>query len=119
MYKQYKDRAGFLFVYIHEAHPEDGWQLSSNTENEVVFNRAKSWGERSSVAKKCCTKLNLSMPVVVDTIDNTVDARYAAWPERIFVVDRNGKITYAAKQGPWGFKPNEAEKALKKLLKRG
>ncbi|MCH7591445.1 MAG: deiodinase [Planctomycetes bacterium] len=119
MYQTYKDDAGFLFVYIHEAHPKDGWQMSSNTENDVVFNRPKSFGERRGIAKKCSARLKLSMPVVVDTMDNRVDIQYAAWPERMFVVDRNGKIIYAGKQGPWGFKPKAAEKALKKLLKRG
>ena len=34
-------------------------------------------------------------------------------------IDRDGKIAYAGKQGPWGFKPKAAERALKKLLKRG
>lgn len=119
MYQDYKDRAGFLFVYIHEAHPDDGWQLSSNKEDDVVFTRPKSLSDRKSVAKKCCTRLKLSMPVVVDTMNNEVDIRYAGWPERIFVIDRDGTIAYAGRQGPWGFKPNHAERALKKLLKRG
>lgn len=119
MYQTYKDDAGFLFVYISEAHPEDGWQMESNTENDVVFTRPKSLVERRGIAKKCSTRLKLSMPVVVDTMDNKVDIQYAAWPERMFVVDRDGKIAYAAGQGPWGFKPKAAERALKKLLKRG
>ena len=44
MYNTYKDRAGFLFVYIDEAHPEDGWQMDSNTEEAVVFDRPTTWG---------------------------------------------------------------------------
>jgi hypothetical protein len=49
------------------------------------------------------------MPCVVDTIDNKVDAAYAAWPERLFVVSPGGKIAYAGGQGPFGFKPEELE----------
>jgi len=54
----------------------------------------------------------------VDTMDNQVDGLYAAWPERIFVVDRQGKIAYAGRQGPWGFKPEEAERALRRVLRQ-
>ena len=118
MYQKYKDQAGFLLVYILEAHPADGWQLDSNEEDDVIFNRATSWSKRKSVASKCATKLNLSMPVAVDAMDNTVDKLYAAWPERLFVVDADMTVAYTAKQGPWGFKPQDAEKALKKLLRR-
>jgi hypothetical protein len=51
-------------------------------------------------------------------MDNQVDGLYAAWPERIFVIDRQGKIAYAGRQGPWGFKPEEAERALRRVLRR-
>ena len=47
---------------------------------------------------------------------DTVNQLYKAWPERIYVIDRNRKITYKSGIGPWGFKPAEAEKALGKLL---
>jgi Iodothyronine deiodinase len=104
-------------VYIREAHPADGWQMESNKTEGVIFNQPTEWGERQSVAQACCTKLTLSIPCAVDTIENTVDDLYAAWPERIFVINREGKIAYAAKQGPWGFKPKEAESALRQLLR--
>jgi hypothetical protein len=48
-------------------------------------------------------------------MDNRVDELYAGWPERIFVIDPDGKIAYAGKPGPWGFKPDEAERALRRL----
>jgi hypothetical protein len=89
--------------------------MDENKTERVVFKRPKNWNERKSVAKACCTKLNLSMPCVVDTIDNKVDKLYAGWPERLFVIDRTGRIAYAGKQGPWGFKPEEAERALRRL----
>jgi len=89
--------------------------MKTNETEGVVFNQPREWSERQSVAQACCSKLNLSIPCVVDTIDNTVDNLYAAWPERIFVINRTGKIAYAGKQGPWGFKPEEAERALRRL----
>lgn len=117
MYKRYKDRAGFLFVYIDEAHPEDGWQMDSNTDEDVVFERPRTWSARRDIAESCCQKLELSMPVVVDDTDNTVDNLYAGWPERMFVINSAGTVAYAGAQGPWGFKVDEVEKALKRLLR--
>jgi len=115
LYQKYRDRAAFLFVYIQEAHPADGWQMASNKTDNVIFNKPKDWLERQEVAQACCTKLALSMPCVVDTIDNSVDQLYAGWPERMFVLDAEGKLGYVGKQGPWGFKPEEVERVLRRL----
>ncbi len=118
-YQTYKDRAAFLFVYIREAHPADGWQAEENKKEEVIFSQPTEWTARKETAQACCQRLRLSMPCVVDTIDNTVDNLYAGWPERIFVISANGRIAYAGKQGPWGFKPEEAELELRRHLGRG
>lgn len=115
MYQRYRDRAGFLFVYIQEAHPADGWQMPDNTKEGVVF-APKSFAERRDVAKRCCDSLHLTFPTVVDTVENMVDEQYAGWPERLFVLDAEMRVVYAGKQGPWGFKPAEAERALRRLL---
>lgn len=56
------------------------------------------------------------MPGVVDDMKNTVDNLYAGWPERLFVVDVEGRIAYAGKQGPFGFEPDEVRKWLRKNL---
>lgn len=69
------------------------------------------------MAQKCCRTLDLSIPTAVDDMADTVNQLYKAWPERIYVIDRKGKIAYKSGIGPWGFKPNEAERALRKLLK--
>ena len=118
LFQRHKNEAAFLFVYIREAHPADGWQMASNKTDNVVFNEPIVMDERQSVAQSCRARLNLSFPCVVDTMDNHVDGLYAAWPERIFVVDRHGKIAYAGKEGPWGFKPEEAERVLRRVIRR-
>ncbi len=103
-----------MFVYIEEAHAADEWQMPVNEREGVVCKQPTALAERQAVAARCNTALGLSMPCVVDTIDNTTDERYAGWPERIFIVDEQGKIAYAGKSGPWGFKPREAEARLKR-----
>jgi len=40
--------------------------------------------------------------------------KYAGWPERLYVIGTNGKITYAGDMGPMGFDPGSWEEALRK-----
>ena len=117
MYKTYKDRAEFLFVYIREAHPSDEWQLKSNERDGVVFAQPTALSARRLVAHRCSTSLKLSMPCLVDSMDNAVDQAYAAWPERFFVVGWDGKIAYAGGQGPFEFKTEEVRQWLEKNVK--
>jgi len=113
IFQQYKDRVAFYFVYIREAHASDEWQMEENVKDDVVFTQPKNDPERKIVASSCATRLKLSMPVLVDGIENRADDLYAAWPERLFVIGKDGKVAYAGKQGPWGFKPEEVAEWLK------
>ena len=56
------------------------------------------------------------MPLVVDTIDDRVGHAYSAMPDRLYVIDRDGRVAYQGGRGPFGFKPAEMEQALITLL---
>ncbi len=68
------------------------------------------------MAKACTAKLQITMPLVVDTIDDRVGHAYSAMPDRLYVIDRAGKVTYRGGRGPFGFKPPEMEQSLLTLL---
>lgn len=72
--------------------------------------------ERNKVAAQCRAKLAMTLPTVVDTMVDSVNQLYRAWPERIYVIGRDGRIAYKGGMGPFGFEPDEAEQALKKML---
>ena len=116
LYKEYGKKAQFLMVYIREAHPSDGWQSKQNVKDGVVYKQPKTLAQRAKVAKACRDGLKMTIPCVLDGIDNKVDTAYGAKPDRLCVVDINGKVAYHSKRGPWGFKPKDAEKALKEIL---
>jgi hypothetical protein len=116
MYQSHKDRVAFLFVYVREAHPVDGWQVDSNVTDGVLFEKPRTDERRREIARACCDRLKLTMPCAVDGLDNAVDDLYAAWPERVFIIGVDGRIAYAGDQGPWGFKPDDAERRLRKLI---
>lgn len=104
MYDDYKDIAEFRLVYITEAHAADsGWPMDYAKEKGITEH--KSFGERCSVATRLLDDKNLTIPTVVDDMQDTANKAYKAWPDRVFVVDKEGKIAVSAKKGPWGFKP--------------
>ncbi len=72
--------------------------------------------ERSKVASDCVKALKLTLPCVIDDMKNTAQQAYAGWPDRYYVVDKDGKIAYKGEPGPKGFKTGECESALKKLI---
>jgi len=45
-----------------------------------------------------------------------VSEAFAAWPERIYVVDAHGRIAHAGGPGPFEFDPDAAAAALDELL---
>ncbi len=57
--------------------------------------------------------------MLVDTIDDTVGARYSGMPSRLYLIDRDGKVAYKSGRGPFGFKPAELEHSLILLLNQG
>ena len=92
-------------VYIKEAHPNDGWKFDSNEREGISFRNHVNFGERVDVARKCSDALNLSMPTLVDRMDNAVNYQYSAWPDRVYVIDTDGTISVQARHGPHGFPP--------------
>lgn len=75
--------------------------------------------ERQEVARTCASRLKLSIPMLIDTMDNAVGQAYAAWPDRLYIVDVEGRIAYQGAPGPAGFRPLEMEKVLQKVLENG
>jgi Iodothyronine deiodinase len=103
-------------VYVREAHPSDGWRLESNNRLEILIPQPKTDAERIQVAQTCSKRLELGMPMLVDTIGDTVGARYSGMPSRLYLLDHRGRVAYKSGRGPFGFKPAELEHSLVLLL---
>ena len=115
LWEQYGDTVEFVVVYIREAHPEDGWVVSMNREQDIAFDDPTNDEERHEAASACALRLKIRMPVVVDEIDDKIASAYGALPDRLYLVGKGGKIEYQGAQGPWGFDPEKLEAALEKL----
>ena len=103
-------------VYILEAHPVDAWQDEDNQHDKISVKSPTTLAERCEVEGTCATKLALRVPAIIDKLDNSTEAAYTAWPDRLYVIDRDGRVAYKSKPGPFGFKPAEVEKTLQRLL---
>lgn len=102
---------------MREAHPDDGWQLDVNVKEKIVFNDPTTIEERRQAARDFARQFKVTLPILVDTMDDRLEGIFAAWPDRIYVLDGDGKVAYKGKPGPFGFKVGEAEAVLKELLK--
>ena len=58
------------------------------------------------------------MPAIVDRLDDQVNKAYSAWPDRFYLVGKDGRIAFTGGRGPGGFRPNELEDAIVEELAR-
>ena len=99
-------------IYIAEAHTIDGWQTDSNEAEGIRITQPQSLEERIAVARRSARQLGLPLPLYVDEMNDTACRAFAAWPERLFVVDASGTLTYCGGPGPYDFDVAEASTAL-------
>ena len=102
-------------VYIEEAHTSDLWQLPSNEKQGVVYATPKTDEERAGLATACVRNLKIDLPAVIDGIDNYTERAYTAWPDRLVVIDKYGRIAYKSEPRPFGFRPGDMAVALKRV----
>jgi thiol-disulfide isomerase/thioredoxin len=110
--QKYAKEAGFLMVYVREAHPTDGWRMKSNDKVGVAVAQPRTDAQRAGVARQCAGTLAPTMPLLVDGVDDKVGNAYSGMPGRLYVIDPKGKVAYKSGRGPYGFKAGELEQAL-------
>ena len=69
--------------------------------------------ERTSVAESCVRKLGIKIPALIDGLGDGVEAAYTGWPDRLFLIGRDGQVKFKTTAGPFGFKPAGLADALK------
>ena len=104
MYQEYKEVAEFRLIYIKEAHAADGRRPVPYAK-QLNITEHDDYQERCTTAEMLFKDKSLTLPCLIDNMDDEVNKAYHAWPDRIFVVRSDGKLAVAADRGPWGFKP--------------
>jgi len=103
----------FVSVYITEAHAADEWPIG----NTISFcKQPKKLNERVELARRLTEEIPFPFPVVVDTMENTFDSIFAAWPFRFYIVSATGELLYKAQPDPviYGYNAEDLTKFLRK-----
>lgn len=87
----FEDVATIAAVYIVEAHAVDEWPVG----DKLQITQPTSAAERCSIARAFAKQYELRMPMLVDTIDNSFNQTFAAWPIRFFII-HEGRMAYIA-----------------------
>ncbi len=105
-------------MYIREAHPEEGWVITMNRDEDIRVQDPTSDAEREEVASSCALRLRIKMPVVIDPIDDRLASAYGGLPDRLYLIGRGGNIAFQGEPGPWGFDPETLATAIDEELAR-
>jgi hypothetical protein len=104
MYEDYRDLVEFRLVYIREAHAADSdWAVDYAKKLDLLEH--KNYGQRCTAAEKLFKDEKLTIPCLIDGMDNAANEAYKAHPDRVFLVRTDGTLAVAAKRGPFGFVP--------------
>ena len=118
--EQYGKQVDFRLVYIREAHadsgPEADWQSTINEREGISLGPARNLPEKQEHAELCVRKLNLPWKAVVDGMDGAAEKAYQAWPSRVYVIARDGRVAFNSRLGEFDFHPAEMDAALREIL---
>lgn len=90
--------------------------MGSNDRNGVGFAQPTTTEERTDIAAKCSSALKMTIPLLVDGIDDAVGRAYSGMPDRLYLLDKKGRVAYKGGRGPFGFKAPELEQSIAMLL---
>jgi hypothetical protein len=98
-----------LTIYVREAHPTDEWRMESNEKDKdnVCYAQPKTIEQRVAIANDFTQRFKYTVPFGIDQMSNAANDAYAAWPERLYVIDGDGRISYKGGNGPFKYDPKE------------
>jgi hypothetical protein len=90
--------------------------MKSNVKDQVVFASPKNEEDRAFIAGLCVRKLGIEFPAVLDEFGNSTERAYTGWPDRMYLIDGQGRVAFKSKPGPFGFEPDQLSAALAKVV---
>jgi hypothetical protein len=118
MSERYRDRVPFLLIYVREAHPIDGVIAARNEREGISLATAQTMDQKEAHADICIVKLDMKFPTLVDGMDNQVETVYAGWPDRLYLIGKDGRVAFKNAPGPAGFIPSQLESAIRAVIGR-
>ena len=75
--------------------------------DDVCYTQPKTLEQRVAIANDFTKRFKYPLPFGIDDMNNRVNDAFAAWPERLYIVDETGKIAYKGGNGPFKYDPKE------------
>jgi Iodothyronine deiodinase len=75
--------------------------------DNVCYKQPKTIEDRVVIANDFTQRYKYGVPFGIDEMSNAANDAYAAWPERLYVIDVNGQISYKGGNGPFKYDPKE------------
>jgi len=94
--KDYATRVAVLVVYTREAHAVGEWEVDRNKDENIAVEQPKSEADRKALATLAVNTLKVTVPVLLDEMDNSTAKAYGLTPNGAVVINRDG--TVAARQ---------------------
>jgi len=90
--------------------------MKSNEKDKdnVCYAQPKNIGDRIAIANDFTQRFKFPVPFGIDEMSNAANDAYAAWPERLYIIDESGSISYKGGNGPFKYDPKEVRAWLAK-----
>ena len=101
MYALYRDSAYFITIYVIEPHPSgsaspysgEEWTGSASTDCEGnPVTQPQTYQERVSLALQMINELKITVPVLIDKIDNPLWSTYGPAPNIAYLISTDGIV---------------------------
>jgi len=103
----------FVCVYIMEAHASDEWPIG----DKVCVKQHRTQEDRITAAKEFVQKYDYRVPMLVDVMTNEFNNKFAAWPERWWLVHRGKLVHVGAPSTEFGYDRKLISTKLDELLR--
>ena len=80
--------------------------------DDVCYAQPKTLEQRLAIANDFTKRFKFTLPFAIDDMSNAANDAYAAWPERLYVIDESGRIAYRGGMGPFNYNPTEVREWL-------
>lgn len=83
--------------------------MKSNEKDKdnVCYAQPKTLDQRVAIANDFTRRFKYSVPFGIDEMTNAANDAYAAWPERLYIIDEQGRVAYKGGNGPFKYNPKE------------
>jgi Spy/CpxP family protein refolding chaperone len=110
---QYVPRINPLIIYTKENYPAGDWDIERNKEQNISISQASNMDARIAAARQARDRLELSVPILLDSMDDKTASDYDAFSNAAVLIGRDGTVLFFQK---W-FEPYALRAAIDVALK--